>query len=362
MGISGVILVLTVVSLILSSQALAAEEGFIVGVKLVKKSDELFSEEPEVEFLTNEDKCELLREVKYYGENLREFFFNVRVEGESHLPRVKVLCPVKQVKFVIVGREYISYKGTEDGVMFDLTRNTADPLSVITHLDYGKISMNVQHNMEMKKAGEYKDKPWSDKADRAHLNFLFASRELAREMGMENADFDNRIALYGFDGNYPRGHVDFPPHFHFFIAWSDFGQSRVTHFDLDDEGRINHNRFHCGVTRTNRIYEKGEVCTQYSPDEKLSFEMMVTHEGGLMVRKAEGEQEYFLKPDSETGNFYEAVEVYRGDEKLCKVSVDDDPELGEMLIEVSSYSEETLTTVKTVKYDPYIPSKYSLSR
>ena len=137
-------------------------------------------------------------------------------------------------------------------------------------------------------------------------------KQSTREMGLESADFDNRIALYGFDGNYPRGHVDFPPHFHFFIAWSDFGKSRVTHFDLDDEGRITHNRFHCGVTRTNRIYEKGEVCTQYSPDEKLSFEMMVTYEGGLMVRKPEGEQEYFLKPDSETGHLYEAVEVYRG--------------------------------------------------
>jgi hypothetical protein len=130
-GIFGVIVVLTVVSLISSSQALAAEEGFIVGVKLVKKSDELFSEEPEVEFLTNEDKCELLKEVKYYGENLREFFFNVRVEGESHLPRVRVLCPVKQVKFVIVGRDYVSYQKTQDGVIFDLTRNTADPLSTL---------------------------------------------------------------------------------------------------------------------------------------------------------------------------------------------------------------------------------------
>jgi FAD synthase len=111
-GIFGVIVMLTVVSLISSSQALAAEEGFIVGVKLVKKSDELFSEEPELELLTNEDKCELLKEEKYYGENLREFFFNVRVKGESHLPRVKVLCPAEQVKFVIVGRDYVSYQKT----------------------------------------------------------------------------------------------------------------------------------------------------------------------------------------------------------------------------------------------------------
>jgi hypothetical protein len=356
----------SIMVLLLSSQALCREE-LIVGAKLVKETDVLFPKEPEVEFLTNDDKCELLKEEKYYGENVREFFFNVRIraEGESYLPRAKVLCPADQVKFVIVGRDYVSYQRSEDVVIFDLTRNTADPLSAITHLDYGKISMNVQHNLEIKKAGKYKDRPWSDRAAKAHLNFLFASRELAREMGFQDADFDNKIAIYGFDGNYPRGHIDFPPHFHFFIAWSDFGKSRVTHFDLDDEGRIIHNRFHCGVTRTTTIYGKGEVCTQYSPDGKLNFEMMVTDEGGLMVRKAEGEQEYFFKPDSETGHFYTAVEIFKGKEKLSRVSVDDDPERGEMTIEVTPHKphkEKALTKVETVKYDPDIPSKFSLSK
>ena len=101
---------------------------------------------------------------------------------------------------------------------------------------------------------------------------------------------------------------------------------------------------------------------RWFPDGKLNFEMMVTNEGGLMVRKAEGEQEYFLRPDLGTGHFHTAVEIFRGEEKLTRVSVHDDPERGEMIIEVTPYNEGGLTGVETVKYDPDIPSKFSLSR
>ena len=48
--------------------------------------------------------------------------------------------------------------------------------------------------------------------------------------------------------------------------------------------------------------------------------------------------------------------------RSIEVVMKDDPESGEMLIEVLSYRMEALTTVETVKYDPYIPSKFSPSR
>lgn len=52
---------------------------------------------------------------------------------------------------------------------------------------------------------------------------------------------DGVINLYGFETNFPNGHVDAPPHFHIMLMWNVWQDNHVCHFILDTAGKIARN-------------------------------------------------------------------------------------------------------------------------
>ncbi|MBM4045528.1 MAG: hypothetical protein FJ279_10470 [Planctomycetes bacterium] len=181
-------------------------------------------------------------------------------------------------------------------------------------------------------------------------------------MGYENTTdpgFVGDIRLYGFETNFPNGHTDHPPHFHIMLAWPGWLNTQVTHFRLDDAGRIVVNDFQTddGQKVTGRKYGPGEVCQMVDRDGKVGFELIVTERGeGVIMRRAAGQPEFRLSPDSRTGSAIAAVELSRRDtaeaewKPLCSVRAADAADRGELRITVRPHGGTETTEV--IRYDP----------
>ena len=103
--------------------------------------------------------------------------------------------------------------------------------------------MGIFHNVEGLQAGKYRGIPYPKNEIQAHLNYLFAAREMMREMGFTDSEdsVKGTINLYGFETNFPNGHVDFPPHFHIMLMWNGWQDNHFCHYILNEKGRIIHN-------------------------------------------------------------------------------------------------------------------------
>jgi hypothetical protein len=95
----------------------------------------------------------------------------------------------------------------------------------------------------------------------------------------------------------------------------------------------------------------------FDRDGKVGFELIVTERGeGVIMRRAAGQPEFRLSPDSHTRSAVTAVEVSRGDtaegtwKPLCWVQATDAPDRGELRITVRPDGGGETTEV--IRYDP----------
>ena len=91
-------------------------------------------------------------------------------------------------------------------------------MKTITSIDYGEnVNLILFHNWIIRRAGKYRSGSWPANEIQAQLNYLLAAREVCFDMGLAEAPdpgFVGSVGLYGFETNFPHGHVDYPPHFH----------------------------------------------------------------------------------------------------------------------------------------------------
>ena len=177
----------------------------------------------------------------FTGVNIREYYFTVEADGAAlPPPRVQLSWPGVALGEVYGGKDVAR---TADGASFLVTASRT-PTGFTTSLPrQGAVQMGIFHNLEGMQAGAYRDKPYPATQIQAQLNFLFAARDMMREMGFAAAPdaVDGVINLYGFETNFPNGHVDAPPHFHIMLMWNAWQDNHVCHFILDDAGKIVHN-------------------------------------------------------------------------------------------------------------------------
>jgi hypothetical protein len=329
------------------------------GVKLVKADLEPAKTQPEVRVLDKPDRWRLLREEAWTGINPREFYFTLQADDKLPPPTVEVSWPSVRIARALGADGKAEPVG--DGVRFKMSKGRA-PTSVKTSLDYGFIHMAIFHNWKVRRAGNYRKGPWPSDVIQAQLNFLFAAREMCRAMGYASASnpgFIGDIRLYGFETNFPNGHEDFPPHFHIMLAWPGWLGTQAGHFRLDDTGRILRNELQAddGKRVQRHDYGPGEVCPMRDRNGKIGFELIITEGGrGVIMRRAVGEPEYQLSPDTKTGSAVTAVEASRRQtaasawEPLCRVRATDDAARGEMNITVRAAGCAERT--ETICYDP----------
>lgn len=172
------------------------------------------------------------------GVNDREYYFTIENENDnSPAPVIQIVWPGIKIANVYGGT---GVRSIENGVEFRPISSKA-PTSFTTILPLeGSVSMGVFHNVPGMQAGYYRDKPYPEAPIQAHLNFLFAAREMMRAFGFTNSPdaLDGVINLYGFETNYPNGHVDAPPHFHIMTMWDKWKNVQATHFILDSQGKV----------------------------------------------------------------------------------------------------------------------------
>ncbi len=352
----GVVLFLAAVPTI---EQAAQDKPVRFGAKIVKQNSSLATTKPTVKILDNPDDWDVVEGEGFTGVNEHEFFLTVESKRTLPPPRVELTWPDVEIARVIgaTGEPEQMAKG----VRFKLHSGN-NMASVKTMLDYGpKLRMAIFHNQEVRRAGHYKDGKWPANEIQSQLNFLFAAREMCRSMGIESTDdsgFEGAVHLYGFETNFPNQHVDAPPHFHILLVWPDWTGTQVTHFRLNDAGRITHNEFQVvDGKEKNRSFGQGEICEMLDPKGNKAFELIITEGGrGVIFRKSHGNPEYRLSPDSKTDSSVDAVEVHRRETPTSKwnlittVRAEDDAENG--LTQIIATPKGKQAVEETIYYDP----------
>lgn len=204
------------------------------GAKVVK---ETFSETDSPEVILPEG-WKLCPGEAFTGVNPREYYFTVEAEGENRpAPSVKISWSGVKIA-AVYGGECVRIHGDTADFRLNARRT---PTSFTTVLpQQGAVSMGIFHNIPGLQAGEYRGKPYPKNEIQAQLNFLFAAREMMRDFGFTDSPerLGGVLNLYGFETNYPNGHVDAPPHFHIMTMWNSWKNVQACHFILDEKGKI----------------------------------------------------------------------------------------------------------------------------
>ncbi|MDO4557447.1 MAG: hypothetical protein Q4C47_00575 [Planctomycetia bacterium] len=286
------------------------------------------------------DGWRLCEDEKLTGLNRREYYFTLEADGKDQpAPIVQVLWPHVEIAQVYGGDQV---RRITDGVEFRPTTHTP-PTAFWTPLPpFGAVNMVIFHNVEGLQAGPYRDLAWPGNQIAAHLNYLFAAREMMRLAGFTESEetIDANINLYGFETNYPNGHRDFPPHFHIMTMWDDWREIQATHFILAEDGTITRNdhyvvRNGVEIHEESVVHHPGEEIPLTDRSGSVSFTLRILPDGTGVEMKIPGEQkEYRILSEN-------AVESVTCEERANASSpwkrktvsrVTDDPERGVLTV------------------------------
>lgn len=324
------------------------------GAKIVRAELGDASVMPRVTVLDNASPWRLKEGEAWTGVNPHEFYFTLETQGKNRpLPQIEIEWPGVKVARVL-GAKRISDSAT--GLTVQMAPGVA-PTRVCTTLTYGSVHMAIQHNWEVRRAGPYRDGAWCAKQIQSQLNYLFAAREMCRAMGFTDTrdpGFKGDICLYGFETNFPNGHVDHPPHFHIMLGWPGWEGTQAGHFRLDDNGRITKNEVSSGSGF--KTYGHGEIASMLDPDGKIGFQLIIMPDGkGVVMRRAEGQPEFCISADKSEAGAVKSVDVGRREPNspdwsvLCSVRAEDDPATGVLCITVTERSGKVKR--ETISYD-----------
>lgn len=339
--------------------ASAGGAAVLCGAKLVRAELGAGAEAPRVVVTGGGGAWRVKEGEAWTGVNPREFYFTLEAaEKGAPPPKVEAVWPGVKIARVLGAAGAAS--NTAAGVAFAMGRGRA-PTSVGTSLAAGAIHMHVFHNWEVRRAGKYREGAWPADIIQAQLNYLFAAREMCRAMGFADSDkpgFNGDIRLYGFESNFPNGHVDYPPHFHIMLGWPGWTGTQAGHFLLDGKGQILENRLlaDMGGRQESAVYRAGEVCRMRDPDGKVGFELIIEAGGaGVVMRRAAGQPEFRVSAAAGAAGAVAAVDVSRRDAgaqawtPLCRVRAEDDAAKGRMEIAVTGADGKR--TAEVITYD-----------
>jgi len=342
---------------ILCAKVSFTESRIIYSIKIVKSKPQMTTNPPSIRVLNDPDAWEIIDEnAQWQGENQWEIYFNIATKQEEPImPRIEISVQGVFPSRVIVGNTDVVYEYRErDGIIrFQLVddRSVGQLIETYWKDPRGGLPIYLRHNWEIRKVGPWE--PWPKNAIHAVNNFLFAAREALRLMERHNPSqerFEGRIVLMGFETSSSRGHVDHPPHLHIMLYVPGYTPgSCVPHLYVNDEGRVYSNSYvKLGVPGSGRKFGPGEICSMEDLDGRIGLEIMITKEGGLMLRAGPGEKPYYLRPHEKGGHL--GVSVSQGDEHVCDVSTSDAPSSGEMKATIK-YADKTY--IEEIHYDPF---------
>ena len=362
--------------LFISVAAMAAgAEPVYLTIKAVKSAPSRCTAPPTLTVLSHSDRWHERKGDTWNGENDWEVFFTLTADTANSPPRLAMNCPGVKISRVIVGHTDVKFTASSDGVEFDAVPDRSNGILINNSLPDpagSGLPIGLYHNWRMRAnpdeqgrvrgCGPYHGRPYPTAEARAVSNYLLAAREAFRHMGgmgpREKRAFDGNIVLLSFEVACGRAHHDFPPHIHIMLYVPGYTPgSQVTHFYMDERGRVVRNSFvELGVkdSKRNGDYGPGDVCRMFDLKGNLGVECAVTKEGGIMLRKKPGADEYLLIGDEQAGAA-EKVYVVLGGRKLAACASNDDAERGVMTatVELMEEGKPARTVTQTLRYDPF---------
>lgn len=362
-------------SLIVAPVLLAAAEPVYLTVKAVKSEASRCVVPPTLTLLSHADRWRERKGDTWSGENEWEMFFTLTADATNSPPRLAMTCPGVKVSRVIVGRTDVEFTASDDRVEFDTVADRSNGMLINNSLPDpvgGGLPIGLYHNWRMRAnpdaqgrvrgCGPYNRRPYPEAESRAVANYLLAAREALRHMGgmgpKDARGFDGNITLLSFEVACGRAHNDFPPHVHIMLYVPGYTPgSQVTHFYIDDRARIVSNSFtELGVKDSKRAgnYGPGDVCRMFDLKGNLGLECSITPEGGILLRKKPGADEYLLIGDEQAGAAEKVCVIQRG-RKLATCSSSDDAGRGIMTatVELTEECKPARTVTQTLRYDPF---------
>jgi hypothetical protein len=361
--------------LVLAPAILAAAEPVYVTVKAVKSEPSRCTAPPTLSVLSQSDRWRERKGDTWSGENDWEVLFTLTADKTNSPPRLAMTCPGVKVSRVIVGHTDVKFTASSDRVEFDAVADRSNGMLINNSLPDpigGGLPIGLYHNWRMRAnpdaqgrvrgCGPYNGRPYPDAEARAVANYLLAAREALRHMGgmgpKDTRPFDGNITLLSFEVACGRAHNDFPPHVHMMLYVPGYTPgSQVTHFYMDERARIVSNSFtELGVKDSKRSgkYGPGDVCRMFDLKGNLGLECVITPEGGILLRKKPGADEYLLIGDEQAGAAEKVCVIQRG-RKLATCSSSDDAERGVMTatVELTEECKPARIVTQTLRYDPF---------
>jgi len=353
--------------------AAAEEELRLVPVRAIKSEEKLLDATPDVTFVGDARGCRVSTD--YFGTNPTEAYFDILTPARlQDLPRVRLQWPGANVRRVLVGRTPVECHTQGDSTEFGLVEDTRDPFAM--HASWNDVpacTLTYMHKPEARRSGPHRDAPWSEKTVRAEGNLMFGALEAFRDLQIgqdAGAGFDGKVHIIGYETTFPRrmagdkayGHADFPPHLHVFLVVSPGWRIReATHFYLAPDGTLT-GECRCQPSATEGpsvTYHQGEYSAQKDMEGRTAFEVGVTEEGYLGIRRATAS--YTVRPAGGHEGFAEGADVFRGDERIASVQVVDDCPAGKMTVRRTLYGNAAAPQAEeqVLLYDPELGAELS---
>jgi len=357
------------VAVAFSTQAWAG----LICVRLIKERPFKCTAKPRLQFLTSATAFTPVNKAWYNGESDLEIFFEVETKVEPFVPaKLEIYAPGVRIVRAIIGRTDVDFKKNGDTYSLQMVNDTTDGRHVTSTYQNpkGGAKISFYHNWRYRVSGKYLDIAYPEKALAASANYAMACQEMLRIMGGmngENQKFVGEFFLINCESSAPRAHHDFPPHWHLQHWEHDYDQNNqkihrkkqyiIPHYYLDSAGQIGSNKQ--GITQNyvkqkleKSVFNPGDTCTWKDTGGNLIFHQVIK-DGGLELIKPDGEK-WSLRPDKEKGG-NEAVWIYKLEQPIARVTVNDDGAKGLTTIQVVYYENNRPGTQWSdkIQYDPF---------
>jgi hypothetical protein len=277
-----------------------AEDTVLVTLKLVKTATAPANVPTTIHFAAACAACKTVDNPAYARHNSRETILAMRIPTSTAL-ELNVETNATAFDRVVLETVDLPFAHTPTGLRFTLPSQIADrPDSgeFQTHLYWPGVELRFEHADPARRAGDYTTGEFPVVQRQAAANLEFGLLEAIRKLGLDHyVDSQNlgRLFLMGFDTNYPHGHLDSPPHFHFALWLPNYRGtgSLIPHLYLTPQGLISHSLVGAagGASELNNIdFTANQRFTAADMLGRPVYSLTITSEGWLDFKRSDGSQ------------------------------------------------------------------------
>jgi hypothetical protein len=343
-----------------------------ISVRLIKTNTSRCTVPPKLFLVNNPSAYTMATQPWYNGESNREIYFEIETADKTiPLETLQIEAEGVTIQRAIVGRTDVAFTKLGNRYQFSLVADTSNGRHVQTAYQNPKGGpfMWIFHNSPERVGGKYLDVPNPETALAAALNYELACQEMLRLMGNMsglNQPFNGELILLNCESSAPRGHLDFPAHWHlqhwqhghnaqYGINWRE-KQYIIPHYYVDSMGNITRNKqsihqYYQTLAVPKKEFLPGDTCVWKDVEGNLIFKQIIQNGGMQFITTTSA---WRLQPDPSGGQ--RGVWIYKNQSPVAKVQVDDNGEKGSTAIQIEYIGKNKQvsdTWRHVINYDPF---------